>query len=117
MKLVELHEAVTIKPGTKKKNRTYFQDQSTGATAELEDQGEFTLVTAVETPDDTRNRGGTRAVFDAIVKYADENKLKLRLNVLPDEDTDQDRLVSFYKKCGFNRTHGIEMVRLPKGKE
>lgn len=117
MKLSQLFEAVSIKPGVKHKKRTYFQDDATGSTAELEDQGEFTLVTAVETPDDTRNRGGAKAVFDAIVKYADEKNLKLRLNVLPDEDTDQDRLISFYEKFGFKRTRGIEMVRPQKTKE
>lgn len=114
MRLAELRESVSIKPGTKNKKRTYFQDGPTGSTAELEDQGEFTLVTNVETPDDTRNRGGAHSVFKAIVKYADERKLKLRLNVLPDEDTDHDRLMAFYEKYGFEWKRGIEMIRLPK---
>lgn len=116
MRLAELLESVTIKPGTKYKDRTYFQHTVTGSTAELVDQGEFKLVTVVETPDDTRGRGGARELMAEITRYADEHGFKLRLNVLPDEDTDFDRLVSLYRKCGFEKTTWPEMVRLPKGK-
>jgi len=114
MKLAELLESVTIRPGTKHKDRTYFQHDKTGSTAELVDQGEFMLLTNVETPDDTRGQGGARELMAAVTKYADEHGYKLRLNILPDEDTDFDRLVSLYRKNGFEKTTWPEMVRLPK---
>ena len=114
MKLIELLESVSIKPSAKHRGRILFQHDSTGASAELVDQGDVTLVSNVKTPSDSRNRGGATALFGKITRYADENGLKLRLNLLPDEDTDQDRLKSFYEKFGFKSTRGIEMVRMPK---
>lgn len=90
--------------------------RATGATAKLEDQGKYILFTNLHVPKEHRGKGGAHKIMNAAKEYADKQKKPLRLNVLPDEDTDQERLTKFYEKHGFKKTKGIEMVRDYHGK-
>lgn len=111
MKLAELFESISFK-----KESDHFRviDSVTRASAKIVDEGDIALVTSIETPKVSRGSGGATAVMNAIISYADKKNKKLRLNVVPDDDTDQDRLIKFYERFGFKKTRNVEMTRDPK---
>ena len=55
----------------------------------------------VYTPPAMRGRGLMRTMFEARMKWADDNDKRLLLLLSPDDDTDRERLRAFYEGQGF----------------
>ncbi len=65
------------------------------------------LFTGLETPEHSRNKGGANHVLKQALTYADKHKKNVRLNAIAhDDDGDQNKLIGFYKKHGFDHQEG-----------
>lgn len=77
-------------------------DHSTGSYQEHPDHIE---IASVRTPQKHRGQGGAHKVMKHITSYADKVKKPIKLVASPlDKKTRTDKLVSFYKKHGFELT-------------
>lgn len=64
----------------------------------------------------SRGKGEAKEVMKLAIAYADESKMDLVLHAVPDDDTDTDRLIDFYKGFGFVKTGGFNQMTRKHGK-
>jgi GNAT superfamily N-acetyltransferase len=86
----------------------HFTHPETGTKAKVVHEKDGGLLfTALETPKNSRGKGGAKHVVKQAIDYADKQKKHMRLNAIADdEDGDTKRLMNFYKLHGFEHQEG-----------
>ena len=79
-------------------------DYKSGTTVKLYLHSNVMKLTNLQTPLDNRNMGGARRVMLKAIALAGD--LPIELIILPDDDTDWDRLYIFYRQFGFKSVPG-----------
>ena len=102
---INFHQLMsTNKPFIKKEKFKDFDDDETDSTVRLVNKGDYFLLTGLETSKENQGKGGAKRVMQQAIDYATDMDMNIELAVLPDEDTDKERLIGFYKSFGFRET-------------
>ncbi|NLJ76298.1 MAG: GNAT family N-acetyltransferase [Peptococcaceae bacterium] len=66
-------------------------------------------------PEDMRNRGIASLLMDELIDVLDEHEFTVITGVHPTGDLDYDRLITFYRKYGFEKLgYEIALIRYPQ---